>query len=292
MKNLTVLKEFYPFEKFAAAIEYNFLHLDMKQSLLLFLFSWIWFGNTNAQEIKILTYNIFHGESPDKPGTPNLEKISDLFVLMQPEVIALQEVDSLTGRYLSIYPDSLDLIKRMIRDTGYRGYFAKAMDFDGGAYGEGLLVKKGSQYHTQKLPNPAGGEPRAAAWVKAELKTLEEFYFGGTHLCHEFEANRIAQVDSLFTYAETLNKPVILTGDFNFTPDSPEYSRIPSHWKEAGAEAGNTQHTYGTAESGARIDYIWYDSRKFELVEYKVLDLPYSDHYPVWAVLRMKKENP
>jgi len=128
--------------------------------------------------------------------------------------------------------------------------------------------------------------------ARAELKTLEEFYFGGTHLCHQFEANRAAQVDSLFAYAQTLDKPVILAGDFNFTPDSPEYKRIPSHWKEAGAVAGNTQNTYGTAKSGARIDYIWYDSRKFELVEYKVLDVPHSDHYPVWAILRMKKETP
>ena len=71
---------------------------------------------------------------------------------------------------------------------------------------------------------------------------------------------------------------------------SEEYRSIPSHWKEAGAEAGNLQNTYGKPEEGARIDYIWYDSRKFELVEYKVIDVPYSDHYPVWAVLRMKKE--
>jgi endonuclease/exonuclease/phosphatase family metal-dependent hydrolase len=262
----------------------------MKQSFILLLFSLFMLGKTSAQDIKILSYNIFHGENPTKPGTPNLKELIDFMILTQPEVAALQEVDSLTGRFLQLYPDSVDMISRMVRETGYRGYFGKAMDYDGGGYGEGLLVKKGSNYHTQKLPYPSGGEPRAAAWVKAELKTLEEFYFGGTHLCHEFEANRAAQVDSLFAYAETLNKPVILAGDFNFTPDSPEYSRIPSHWIEAGAEAGNTQNTYGTAESGARIDYIWYDSRKFELVEYKVFPVPYSDHYPVWAILRMKKE--
>ncbi|MBC6368835.1 endonuclease/exonuclease/phosphatase family protein [Algoriphagus sp. AK58] len=262
----------------------------MKQTFFLLLFSILVTGSTIAQEIKILTYNIFHGEMPEKPGTPNFEKVSDLFVLMQPEVVALQEVDSLTGRYLTLYPDSLDLINKFIRETGYRGYFGKAMNYDGGGYGEGLLVKKGSKYHTIQLPNPAGGESRAMAWVKAELKTLEEFYFGGTHLCHEFSENRIAQLDSILSYAETLDKPVIWAGDLNFTPDSEEYKRIPSHWKEAGAVAGNTQNTYGTAENGLRIDYIWYDSRKFELVEYKVIEVPYSDHYPVWAILRMKKE--
>ena len=268
-----------------------FLHLIMKQILTLLFVSFLLIGKSYGQDIKILTYNIFHGESPTAPGSPNFEKISDLFVMTQPEVIALQEVDSLTGRHYRLYPDSVDIIKKFIRETGYRGYFGKAMDYDGGGYGEGLLVKKGSKYHTLKLPNPAGGEPRAMAWVKAELKTLEEFYFGGTHLCHEFAENRKAQLDSILSYAETLDKPVIWAGDLNFEADSEEYRSIPSHWKEAGAEANNLQNTYGKPSDGARIDYIWYDSRKFELVEYKVIDVPYSDHYPVWAVLRMKKEN-
>lgn len=244
-----------------------------------------------AQEIKILTYNILHGERADKPATPNLPDLANLLIQIQPEVIALQEVDSMTLRSSGIYGERMDFIKKLSRETGYRGYFGRAMEYDSGAYGEGVLVKKGSNYHTVNLPNPAGGEPRAIAWVKAELKTLEEFYFGATHLCHEFEANRIAQLDSITSYAASLDKPVIWVGDLNFPPDSPEYDRIPSHWKEAGAEAGDLQNTYGTPDSGARIDYIWYDSRKFELVEYQVLThITFSDHYPVWAVLRMKKQ--
>lgn len=247
----------------------------------------------SAQEIKILTYNILHGERADKPSEPNLTEIANLLIQIQPEVIALQEVDSMTTRSSLIYGEPIDYIYKLRQETGYRGYFGKAMDHDGGAYGEGLLVKKGSNYHTLKLPNPAGGEPRAIAWVKAELKTTQEFYFGATHLCHEFEANRIAQLDSIISYADSLNKPVIWVGDLNFTPDSPEYASIPDYWKEAGAVAGDLQNTYGTADSGARIDYIWFDSRKLELVEYKVLtDITFSDHYPVWAVLRLKKENP
>ncbi|WP_051286951.1 endonuclease/exonuclease/phosphatase family protein [Algoriphagus mannitolivorans] len=244
-----------------------------------------------AQDVKILTYNIYHGENPAKPGDSTFHHLADFIILNQPEVVALQEVDSMTLRSERIYGEKIDFMKKLSRETGYRGYFGKAMDFDEGGYGEGLLAKKGSAYHTVSLPIPAGGEPRAIAWVKAELKTLEEFYFGGTHLCHEFQENRLAQLDSILSYAENLDKPVVWVGDLNFTPDSKEYSRIPAHWKEAGAESGIQQNTFGTIEEGAKIDYIWYDSRKFELVEYKVLNqIPYSDHYPVWAVLRMKKE--
>ncbi len=264
----------------------------MKQFFLAWITSFCLVFYSTAQEIKILTYNVHHGERTDKPGTPNFADISNLLVQIQPEATALQEVDSMTLRSSLIYGEKLDFIKKLTRETGYRGYFGKSMDFDEGAYGNGLLVKKGSKYHTLPLPSPAGGEPRSVAWVRAELKTLEEFYFGATHLCHEFEENRIAQVDSIFSYADSLDRPVIWVGDLNFTPESPEYQRIPTHWKEAGAVAGSTQNTYGTLEDGGRIDYIWYDSRKFELVEYKVLDVPFSDHYPVWAVLRMINKSP
>jgi endonuclease/exonuclease/phosphatase family metal-dependent hydrolase len=262
----------------------------MKQFLFALTASCLLALPLSAQEIEILTYNILHGERADQPTNSNLEEIANLLVQIQPEVIAMQEVDSMTMRSSALNGEPIDYIHRLSQQTGYRGYFGKAMNYDGGGYGEGILLKKGSKYHTLNLPNPAGGEPRAIAWAKAELKTLEEFYFGATHLCHEFEENRIAQLDSIVAYAESLDKPVIWVGDLNFTQDSPEYQRIPEHWKEAGAVAGNLQNTYGSADNGGRIDYIWYDSRKFELVEYKVLDqIAFSDHYPVWAVLRLIK---
>lgn len=263
----------------------------MKQFFFVWIASFLFTSSLSAQEIKILTFNILHGERADKPSNPNFSELANLLIQIQPEVIGLQEVDSMTTRSSAIYGERIDFIKNLTKETGYKGYFAPAMEYDSGAYGEGVLLKKGSNYHTVNLPNPAGGEPRSIAWVKAELKTLEEFYFGTTHLCHEFEANRIAQLDSILSYADSLDKPVIWVGDLNFTPDSPEYSRIPDYWKEAGAMANNTVNTYGTAETGSKIDYIWYDSRKFELVEYRVLThVTFSDHYPVWAVLRMKKE--
>lgn len=272
-------------------MEHNLIHLSMKQFFSLLLMMTFSIHLSLAQEIKILTYNIYHGENANKSGDSTFHLISDFLILSQPEVVALQEVDSMTLRSERIYSRKLDFMRQLALKTGYKGYFGKAMDFEEGGYGEGLLAKKGAAYHTLPLPNPAGGEPRAVAWVKAELKTLEEFYFGGTHLCHEFPENRMAQLDSLISYAEALDRPVIWVGDLNFTPDSEEYKSIPSHWKEAGREAENEQATYGTGEDAMRIDYIWYDSRKFELVEYKVLDqVTFSDHYPVWAILKMRKE--
>lgn len=237
--------------------------------------------------IKILSYNIYHGENPNQSGKSNLDDIANLIIQVQPEVIALQEIDSMTVRTDTLFGTRVNLINELIKRTGYRGYFGKAMNYDEGAYGVGLLVKKGSGYKTQNLPSPAGGEPRVAAWVKAELKSLKEFNFASTHFSHDSNINRLAQLKELISYADTLSLPTFIAGDLNFDPESEEYKSIPTKWKDAGMVAGDTTPTYA-GETGKRIDYIWYDSEAFELVEYKVLNLPHSDHFPVLVTLRIK----
>ena len=50
--------------------------------------------------------------------------------------------------------------------------------------------------------------------------------FGGTHLCHEFEENRIAQAKQVASITTTKAIPAIILGDFNITPDSKPYKAI------------------------------------------------------------------
>jgi endonuclease/exonuclease/phosphatase family metal-dependent hydrolase len=242
-----------------------------------------------AQEFKVMSYNIYHGENPSKPGTSNLEEIARMIIIEQPEVIALQEVDSMTLRSERIFGKKVDIIAELSRMTGYRGYFAKAMDYDEGAYGEGVLVKKRLSNETQGLPNPAGGEPRAAAWIQIELRSEERLFFGGSHFCHEFQENRFAQLKALTSYADSLKYPAFIAGDLNFTPESPEYDSIPSHWKDAALGFDPSSATYAGDSSAARIDYILVDSRYFAVTSYKVLNLPYSDHFPIMATLKVIK---
>ncbi|MHA7128969.1 endonuclease/exonuclease/phosphatase family protein [Algoriphagus namhaensis] len=266
----------------------------MKKSILIFLTVLLshW---TMAQEFTVMTFNIYHGENPFPKSSDttkiNFPQLINLIIQKQPEVIALQEVDSMTGRSEALFGERIAMMSRLSRETGYRAYFAKAMDYDGGGYGEGLLMKKRLENNTQLLPYPAGGEPRAVAWSKIELKSEDELYFGGTHFCHEYEENRLAQLQALISYADSLDRPAFWAGDLNFDPESAVYDSIPDYWKDAGREAGNEQPTY-TGEEGKRIDYIFYDSRYFELVNYQVLEVDFSDHYPVLATLRLINRKP
>ncbi len=243
-----------------------------------------------AQRFNILSYNIYHGENPLVPGKATLDTIADYIILTQPEVIALQELDTMTLRSASIYGQKINQIAYLSRNTGYRGYFGRSMDFEEGAYGNGILNKKSKGYHTVPLPSPAGGEPRSVVWSQLELKTLEEVYIGNTHFDHESEENRIAQIDSLISYANSLPLPAFIVGDFNFEEGSEAYSRIPSNWKDAGKEAGILDPTYPGLEA-KRIDYLFYDSNHFRLVNYQVVELPYSDHYAIWVTLDLIKRH-
>lgn len=244
------------------------------------------FSQNDPHLIKILSYNIYHGQNPNS-GDSNLDDIEKLILQIQPDLIALQEIDSMTLRSESLFEKKIDLIKELIERTGYEGFFGHSMYYNEGGYGVGLLVKKGSDFKTQSLPSPAGGEPRVAAWVISELESQNEIHFASTHFSNESSINRLAQLKALLAFADSLSLPTLFAGDLNFDPASDEYKSIPSQWKDAGLVADENVATY-PGENGKRIDYVWYQSKKFEFVEYKVLDLPYSDHYPVLVTLKLK----
>lgn len=256
--------------------------------LFLFLVAQPVIAQKPGETIKILSYNIYHGENPYHAGEANIDQIANLISELQPDLIALQEVDSMTTRTAKVYGSKVDLVQKLAKLTGYSGYFAKAMDYAEGGYGEGVLVKGNGTFETQNLPLPAGGEPRAAAWVTYTLPSGKEIAFAGTHLCHQFEENRIAQVEAVSQRAKKEKLPTIWAGDLNFRPDSEAYKSIKGSWKDAGELPTPYSPTYGSSEDGARIDYVWFDSSKFTLLNYQVLNVTHSDHYPVLVTLQLK----
>lgn len=111
-----MIKFFLPSSNSDTDVKYNFIHLRMKQ----FFFAWIacclLAFPLSAQEIKILTFNILHGERADKPATPNLADLANLLIQVQPEVIGLQEVDSMTVRSDTLYSGHLDFMKKNLQE--------------------------------------------------------------------------------------------------------------------------------------------------------------------------------
>jgi endonuclease/exonuclease/phosphatase family metal-dependent hydrolase len=266
----------------------------MKKFFLFLLFAMISDFAVFAQssivknEITLMTYNIYHGENPYNPGKSNIQEIADLINKIKPDLVALQEVDSMTKRTKNFHPErKLDLMLELEKLTGMQSFFAKAIDFSEGGYGEGILSRHPAAYQVFSLPTPNGGEGRSLALGNVDLGNGKSLVFAGTHLCHEFAENRTAQVVEIKNILGKFKGPVILSGDFNFTTEEVSYSILTESFLDAAIKYGNPENTYSSKEPKIRIDYFWLDKETdWEIVSVEVLDVEYSDHKPVVIKVR------
>lgn len=100
------------------------------------------------------------------------------------------------------------------------------------------------------------------------------------------------QVDVVKRFLEKSPYPSVICGDFNDIPNSYTYFRIRSGRQDAFKEAGKgIGRTFSNLSPTLRIDYIMPDDN-FEVLQYFSQVLPYSEHYPVIADLRLQdREN-
>lgn len=81
--------------------------------------------------------------------------------------------------------------------------------------------------------------------------------------------------------------PEIICGDFNDVPNSYTYFRIKGDRKDAFIKtSGGVGRTFAHVSPTLRIDYIMTD-RAFEILQCKRFRVPYSDHFPVVADIRL-----
>lgn len=252
------------------------------------------FSNSMIMEIKaqdqiltLMTYNIYHGEDPYNMGNSNIKEIAELINAIKPDLVALQEVDSMTNRTISFNPDGKkNLMLELGKLTGMKSFFAKAIDFSEGGYGEGILSRHPAIFESFYLPTPKGGEGRSMAVAKVKLGN-RDLIFAGTHLCHEFPENRTAQAIAAKEILTAFELPIILTGDFNFTQEEKGYEMLSVHFLDTALEMGNPKNTYSTKEPKIRIDYFWLDKvNDWEIISVEVLDVMHSDHKPLVVKVR------
>src|SRR5687768_6315860 len=82
--------------------------------------------------VRVLTYNIHHGEGTDRRF--DLERLAAVIKSVNPDLVGLQEVDEKTAR-----SNGVDQAARLGELTGMHAIFGKAMDYQGGAYGLAIL---------------------------------------------------------------------------------------------------------------------------------------------------------
>jgi endonuclease/exonuclease/phosphatase family metal-dependent hydrolase len=230
-----------------------------------------------------MTFNILHGATTK--GNFDLDVIARVIIEADPDLVALQEVDFQTNR-----ARKYDLVTELAIRTEMVPLFGKAMDFDGGEYGEGILSKT-SFLNTRSvaLPFSPGNEPRAALEVITVLKTGDTVAFIGTHLDHlRDETDRIAQTRKINQAFQANRYPSILAGDLNAVPGSKPIAILEEHWT-ASYHHDLAEPTFPSSGPERKIDYVmYYPGPRWSVLETKVIQDPIaSDHCAYLVTLEL-----
>src|SRR5262245_43988822 len=251
--------------------------------LLLGLLSIFWFAAApSAPTVRVLTYNIHHGEGTD--GTFDLPRLARVIESTQPDLVALQEVDQGTERAAGV-----NELTELGRLTRLHGVFGKAMDFQGGGYGVGVLSRwplRHSEIHP--LPGSPEREPRTSLTVEVNInKNGPPVRFTSTHLSQGRDvADRLAQANELNQrLARDDGGLAILAGDMNSGLRTEVMQIFDGSWLNVSPEDPPPLNPTGRP---GRVDHVLV--RPFsgwKVVEATVVDAPIaSDHRPVLVVLQ------
>lgn len=238
--------------------------------------------SAEAQLVKVLSYNIHHGNPPAKPGTIDLEAIARVINDSGAELVGVQEVDIHVSR-----SEMIDQAEKLAELTGMDYYFSKGIDLEDGYYGTLILSKHkivGKQRYD--LPMPVASENRSLAIVDVELPDGKIISLANTHLDLKQE-NRVAQAEFINELGELYRQPLILVGDLNARPRSQPIDILEKYFVR------NTQTNQPTSpqiEAKNEIDYIMVlNNQKFRWKAYRVIPEEYaSDHLPLYAEIEFQ----
>ena len=230
-------------------------------------------------EFGIMTFNIRVGKGIDQVN--NLQRSADIINRERPDVVALQEVDSVTVR-----TGGRDQAQELGRLTGMNSVFAAAMEFNGGKYGVGLLSRE-KPLSVKRIPLPGREEVRVMLIAEFSGYVVAATHFSLT------EADRLASAEILLKETAQIDKPVFFAGDLNALPESATIKLLEQHFALL---TDKNVFTFPADTPDRCIDYIFARSPKapfgkeFKVISTTVLPEPMaSDHRPVMVKLRLVK---
>lgn len=238
-------------------------------------------NNLSDDTVRLISYNVYHfGQNPVyKNG--NYQVIANVLKDLQPDVVCLQELDSVNSRTNSVYQ-----IKELA-DLNFWNYrFAATIpSYQGGSYGIGLVtphsIVKSSFY---KLTST--DEQRGFLIVEFAKYIVVATHFGGDEATRKIQAQETtAKINELYVNS---SKPIFLGGDLNSIPLSDTMKELYKNWILL-----STQEN--TISGGNKcIDYLLMlnQGNKYKILDAQVIghsdfgNMPVeSDHFPVMVTI-------
>ena len=232
----------------------------------------------NKKIVKVLSFNILGGRTTK--GDFNLDALAKVINDTDPDFVAMQEVDYKVNR-----SRKYDLATELGYRTKMAPVFARAMYYDGGEYGEGVLSKY-SFLSTRNvaLPYIDGEEPRAALEIVVELASKDTIAFVGTHFAHEGNPGREIQAKKINKVFSKNKYPTILAGDLNAIPGSGPINTLEEIWQTTYDKA-NPEPTIPSDNPRIKLDYVmFYPKNRWKVLDKKVIADTYASDHCVYLV--------
>lgn len=261
----------------------------------------LWRENT----MKVMSFNVLCYGKDENEWKKRIPRVQKVIEQEDPDAFGVQEA----------HHDWMEALTKALPDYDFVGVGRD----DGKKKGEYSAVfykkekyskrRSGSFWLSETPEKPGKGWDaacvRICSWAKLKNKETEkEFIFMNTHLDH---VGQVAMQKGAELIAEkgaeiAGDLPVILTGDFNVTPDSVPCKAV----KDGGftdtrdiakeTDLSHTYHGFTTGTEGiATIDYVFVKGnikvKAFTVVKDQIDGHFPSDHFPVTAVLEFEDEN-
>jgi endonuclease/exonuclease/phosphatase family metal-dependent hydrolase len=176
-----------------------------------------YFEKPSDDVIRILTYNIRNCIGMD--GKTDFDRVAEVINRINPHVVALQEVDSVTHRM-----NGVDVLGILAKKTNMFPSYGPAIDFQGGKYGNGVLSRE-KPLSFEFIPLPGRQERRSLLMVE-----FEDYIIYCTHLNNAFPGDRHGSVLIIDYETRNSKKPIFLAGDINDTPGSRTLELLSENW--------------------------------------------------------------
>ena len=226
--------------------------------------------------IRIMSYNIRNCRGMD--NVVDYQRIADVITSTAPNVVALQELDSVTNR-----SEGVDVLSHLAALTAMYPVYGASIPYDGGKYGIGVLSKE-KPVSWKSIPLPGREEARSLLIVE-----FKDYILCCTHFSLNNE-DRKSSVSIIDQAVKGYDKPVFLAGDINATPTSPVLEAFSENWAMLSDTA---KFTIPSDNATRTIDYILGYKPKghtYSVWQTTVLNTLASDHLPLFADVRLKTE--
>lgn len=250
--------------------------------------------------LKVMTLNVRQPDQDDGVNAWENRKglLLDTILTSDPDLIGTQELFALQAEYIST------------RASHYAwfgtGRFGDARDKHVGIFykRDKLRLIESGDFWLSETPDVSGSSswniirPRQVSWGQLETEAGHRFHHYNTHFPYRKEEQhaRVRTADLLLQRIG-LQSPVLLTADFNSSPDGEIYRHLTAAFQDAwptardrsGPEA--TLNGFGKAPNPRRLDWILYRANwsvlLCETIATSCDGIYPSDHYPVVAVFNL-----